>query len=192
VKRWLSLLIVGILITGAVGAVFLIRGFKEGNVGLPRTFQNILEPGKNVSRYSISEVDFLNPTTKMYKITGRFRDSLFSQNGWIMGNFLLDGDLTQTPITVSLVPSDGVQSLGIQENEGTTNWETASSSEVMEVIRPNQPVELRFVFELDVQGNTTEQYQYDSIEKLKTDTSLEPGEYALYPHMVGIGGASGL
>ena len=86
----------------------------------------------------------------VYDLEGRFDEGLKAANGgFLSGNFIINGDPLERKIQVYIGDIDGNVFFGIYEKsfEGESNWKSVSSSVVAELVKPTDPVVIRFNYE---------------------------------------------
>lgn len=159
--------------------IFLIqKQFSDGTTSLPPAdSQGIRRPIS--SKYDITHYTVETPKSDMYMLSGHFTEPLFYQNNILMGNFVVDGDLNNSPIRIQFGPKESNFSLGKTTGDQAT-WGLVTMPELETSIHENVPVEVRIILyaSQDIELNKKD------LEALMQDDKIEPLEYGLFATMV--------
>lgn len=168
--KYVVILLIGVIVVlvGSNYALDWFFGYRE-IPGLPSRVQapspSSQQPGETtalrVEKFDIQDGGFF------YKVYGRFVEGPLYRGESLQGLFVIDGDSSETPVTVILTSRGGSMSLGFAAPtiDGGLTTQTATTDEVKDAVSLNEPVQLRLTY---TQERATSEFEQRTIQTLDT------------------------
>lgn len=116
---------------------------------------NLIENTTQQKKLAIEELPFQNKSKIYYKVRGRFTNDILFQGDFLRGEFVIDGDTTQTPIATFFPPKTGSINIGqfIDTDSNSVTFSSVKSERLLELVKPDVQVELRLSASVSNQDN---------------------------------------
>ena len=175
-KRIITVIVSVLLLFLIVGGIYYLFQRNQTLITQDGDVTEITNPyGQPAQIASETRSYQLSPDGHHFFFQGKFISPLTTLEGYVIGDFVLDDDPSQTPIRVIFVPPASNMYYG-ENNGGTTTFLPITGQELMSKIEPGKLYEVRTT----VSANNQNSPQAALLQNLLTDQDITNQEYGFF------------